>query len=89
MIDYETGPRYFDLMVNLSDNGTTLPGNQVTPVVIRVNILNANDPPWFLSPNFTSVLEYTRFGTPIMNVSYFDQVMFYGYSLTNSAVWNE
>ncbi len=68
LINFEPGPRSYQLQVDLVDNGVKLPGIQRTSVVLSITIVNVNDPPLFLSPNVTVVDERQAPGTIVYNV---------------------
>jgi hypothetical protein len=65
LISYETGPRSYQLQVNLVDNGTKLPGIQTTSVTLSITILNVNDPPLLVSPNTTGIPENSILGSTV------------------------
>ncbi len=54
------------------DDGTKLPGIQITSVVFNITILDVNDPPLFLSPNVTIVPEIQEPGTVVYTIQPFD-----------------
>jgi hypothetical protein len=73
LIDFEVGPRFYQLQVNLVDNGTKLPGPQTTSVTLNITILNVNDPPLLLSPNVTGVPENSPIGSTVYSLVSWDQ----------------
>jgi hypothetical protein len=73
LVDYEAGPKQFDLRVDLVDEGTKPPVYQRTSIIFHITVLDANDPPEITSRNYTTVDENTPVGTIVYNTTFLDQ----------------
>ena len=72
LIDYEVGPRSYNLQIALQDNGTKVPGPQRVIVTVTVTVVDVDDPPLLTSANVTSVVENTPIGNVVYTFQSFD-----------------
>jgi hypothetical protein len=58
LINYETGPRYYEVRLNITDDGAPWNVSLTTTFLIFVDVIDVNDPPLLTSPNVTGSSQF-------------------------------